>query len=247
MIYLKNPDEIAKMRLAGEIVRDTLLLLEENVKAGITTKQLDTIAYDFIISQKAKPNFLGYNGFPASICTSVNDEIVHGIPGDRRLHEGDIISIDVGAVINGFHGDAARTFAVGKISEDKQQLIDVTKECFFKGIAEFKEDNRIRDISEAIQNYAESFGYGVVRALVGHGIGRKMHEDPEVPNYVIGRRGIRLQEGLALAIEPMINMGTYDVNLLDNNWTVVTADGKPSAHYENTVVLTKDGLEILTL
>jgi methionine aminopeptidase, type I len=247
VIYLKNSDDIAKMRVAGGIVRDTLLLMEEKVKAGITTKELDTIAYDFIVSQNAKPSFLNYNGYPASICASIDDEVVHGIPGKRVIKEGDIVSIDVGAVIDGFHGDAARTFTIGKVTPEKQKLVEVTKECFFKGIAEFKEGNRLSDIGIAIQNYAESFGYGVVRAMVGHGIGKKMHEDPEVPNYYCGRRGIRLETGLALAIEPMINAGTYEVFMLDNNWTVVTGDGKPSAHYENTVVLTKNGLEILTL
>ncbi|MEG2453262.1 MAG: type I methionyl aminopeptidase [Clostridia bacterium] len=247
MIYLKNSADIAKMRVAGKIVRDTLLLLEEKCVAGITTKELDTIAYKYIISQNAKPSFLGYNDFPASICASINEEVVHGIPGNRVIKDGDIVSLDVGAFIDGFHGDAARTVGVGNVAAEVRQLIDVTKESFFKGVAQFKDGNRLSDISTAIQNYAESFGYGVVRVMVGHGIGHSMHEDPEVPNYYTGRRGILLQEGLALAIEPMINLGTYDVYQHSNGWTVITSDKKPSAHYENTVVLTKDGLEILTI
>lgn len=247
MIYLKTAGDFDKMRVAGRVVRDTLLLMEEKCKEGIATLELDKIARDFIESQGAKPSFLNYNGFPFSICASVNEEVVHGFPGKYKLQEGDIVSIDVGAVINGFHGDAARTFLIGNVNPEKKKLVEVTKECFFRGANEFKEDNRLSDIGIAVQGYAESFGYGVVREMVGHGIGRNMHEDPEVPNYFTGRRGPRLQKGMALAIEPMINLGTPDIYCKDNGWTVVTADGKPSAHYENTTILTENGLEILTL
>lgn len=247
MIYLKSSDDIAKMRIAGAVVRDTLLLLEEKCKAGVTTLELDRLAYDFITSRNATPSFLNYNGFPFSICASLNDEVVHGFPDKRRLSEGDIISIDVGAFAEGYHGDAARTFEIGKVSDEKKKLVEVTRECYFKGIAEFKEGNRLSDIGRTIQDYAESFGYGVVREMVGHGIGKKMHEDPEVPNYFNGRRGERLRTGMALAIEPMINMGCAAIYIKENGWTVATVDKMPSAHYENTTVLTENGPEILTL
>ena len=247
MITLKNSEEIEKMRVAGAIVRDTLLLMERSVRPGISTKELDKIAFDFIKSKGAKPSFLHYNGFPASICTSIDEQVVHGIPSGRKLVEGEIISVDCGAVIGGYHGDAARTFAVGKISAEKQKLIDVTRESFFKGVEQFKEGNRLGDISHAVQAYAESFGYGVVRALVGHGIGRQMHEDPSVPNYGRAGHGMRLEKGLVLAIEPMINLGTYEVEQLEDGWTIVTADDMPSARYENTVALTENGIEMLTL
>lgn len=247
MINIKNSAQIAKMRIAGAVVRDTLLLMEESVRPGITTGELNRIAHKFILSQGATPSFLGYNGYPSSICTSVNEQVVHGIPSDRELKEGDIISVDVGAVKDGWQGDAARTFAVGAISEADKKLIEVTKECFFKGIGQFKAGNRLGDISAAVQEYAESFGYGVVRELVGHGIGREMHEDPEVPNFGRKGHGLRLTEGMVFAIEPMINRGVAGVYMLDDGWTVVTADGLPSAHYENTVALTEKGLEILTL
>lgn len=247
MIYIKSESEIARMRESGAIVRDTLLLLERHTKAGVTTDELNRIAEKYIRSCKAEPSFLNYNGYPASICVSVNDEVVHGIPGNRVIHHGDIVSVDVGAVKNGYHGDAARTIIVGDVSEEVAKLVEVTKQSFFAGIAEFKEGNRLGDISHAVQTYAESFGFSVVRALVGHGIGRAMHEDPPVPNYGRASHGPRLVTGMALAIEPMINVGTYDVYQEDNGWTIVTADNKPSAHYENTCVLTDNGLEILTL
>ena len=248
MITIKSASQIEKMRKSGAITKGALELIEKSIRPGISTKQLDKIAHDYIISKGAKPNFLNYNGFPGSICASVNDEVVHGIPSKHRvLKEGDIISIDMGAVLDGWHSDAARTFGVGKISSEAQQLIDVTKQCFFEGIKYAKHGAKLGDISFAIQQYAESHGYGVVRDLVGHGIGTSLHEDPSVPNFGRAGRGVKLAAGMVLAIEPMINEGTWRVEMLDDEWTVVTQDGKLSAHYENTVALTKDGCEILTL
>jgi len=248
MIVLKTPTEIQKMKKAGKVVGDLLKHLEEKIKPGMTTKQLDTIADNFIKRQGARASFLGYMGYPASICVSIDDEVVHGIPSDKRyLEEGSIVSIDVGAIVDGWHGDAARTYAVGEISPEKKRLIEVTKESFFKGIENFKEGGRLGDISEAIQRYVEANGYSVVRQLVGHGIGREMHEEPSVPNYGRAGHGVRLSKGMVLAIEPMVNMGRYHVFTLEDGWTVKTEDGLPSAHYENTVALTGDGIEILTL
>lgn len=247
MITIKTDEEIVLMRKANGIVRDLLLYLEEHVKEGITTRHLDKLAYDFITKADAKPSFLGYDGYPASICTSIDAEVVHGIPGDRVLKEGEIISIDVGTIYKGYQGDAARTFAVGKISSEKQRLIDVTRESFFKGIEILKDGTRLGDLGYAIQHYAESNGFSVVRKLCGHGIGREMHEDPEVLNFGTPGRGLRVKKGMTLAIEPMINMGTDDVRILSDGWTVVTADLLPSAHYENTVLIDKEGVEILSL
>lgn len=247
MIHLKTPLEIEKMKKAGKVVGDLLKFLEEKIKIGMTTKQVDTLAYNFIKRAGATPSFLNYAGYPASICCSIDDEVVHGIPSDRLIEEGQIVSIDVGAIVDGWQGDAARTFLMGEVSPEKKKLVEVTKQCFFEGIKEFKVGNRLGDIGHAIQTYAESNGFSVVRSLVGHGIGREMHEDPSVPNYGTKGSGIRLSNGLVLAIEPMINLGTYKVNCKSDGWTVVTHDGKPSAHYENTVALTENGLEILTL
>lgn len=248
MITIKTAEDIAKMRSAGKIVGDLLKLLEDKVKVGVTTKKLDDIAYDFITRHNATPSFLNYNGYPASICVSIDEEVVHGIPSDKRyIEEGQIVSIDAGAYLNGWHGDAARTFVVGKTTSERQKLVDVTKECFFKGVEQFTSGNRLGDISNAVQLHAESNGFSVVRALVGHGIGRQMHEDPSVPNYGRAGFGVRLEKGMALAIEPMINLGGFDVRTLSDGWTVVTRDSLPSAHYENTVVLTENGIEILTL
>jgi len=236
------------MRKAGKIVGDTLAILQEAVRPGITTAELDKIAEDYIRKCGAVPSFKGYYGFPASICASVNSEVVHGFPSKEVvLKEGDIISIDCGAIIDGFHGDAARTFPVGKISSDAQKLIDVTRESFFKGVEKAVIGNRLSDISHAIQEYAESFGYSMVRDFVGHGIGRSMHEDPEVPNFGRPGRGPKLLKGMVLAIEPMVNMGDFHVKVLSNDWTVVTVDGSLSAHYENTVAITENGPELLTL
>ena len=247
MITIKSAKEIELMRIAGRIVAETHEKLREIIKPGITTKELDIIAEEFIRKSGALPAFKGYNGFPASICTSVNEQVVHGIPGHVVLKDGDIIGIDIGAVYEGYYGDAARTHGIGTISSDAQKLIKVTQESFFAGIEYAREGNRLSDISYAIQSYAESNGCSVVRDLVGHGIGKKMHEDPQVPNYGISGRGPRLSAGMALAIEPMINQGKYAVKTLSDGWTVVTADGSLSAHYENTIVITKEAPELLTL
>lgn len=247
-VTVKTKEEIEAMRIAGRITGETLKVVEAAVASGITTKELDRIAEEYILSCGAKPSFKGYYGYPASICASVNDQVVHGIPSDRVLKEGDIVSIDVGAYINGFHGDAARTFAVGKISPEHQKLIDVTKESFFCGIKFAKDGNYLCEVSGAIQDCAEKPGYGVVRDYVGHGIGRNMHEDPSIPNYRNNKRGIRLRAGMTLAIEPMVNLGTHKVKALSDGWTVITRDGLYSAHYENTVLILPEGEpEILTL
>ena len=247
MIIIKNNKEIALMREAGKLVGETLLLIEEKVRPGITTAELDRIAEEFITKHGAKPSFKGLYGFPASLCISVNEQVVHGIPGGYVLKDGDIISVDCGANINGFHGDAARTFGVGNISEEANKLINVTKESFFKGIEYAKVGNRLTDISHGIQSYVEASGFSVVRDFVGHGIGRVVHEDPDIPNYGQPGRGPKLVEGMALAIEPMVNVGSYKVKTLKDDWTVVTSDGSLSAHYENTIVILPDGPEILTL
>lgn len=248
MIGIKNDIEIEYMRQAGKVVGETLAKLEEAVKPGITTAELDKIAEEFIIKRGAKPSFKGYYGFPASICASRNNEVVHGIPSkDIVLQEGDIISIDCGAILNGYHGDAARTFPVGKVSEEAAKLIQVTKESFFTGVKKAVVGNRLTDISSEVQQYVESFGYSVVRDYVGHGIGKEMHEDPEVPNFGRPGRGPKLIKGMVLAIEPMVNVGNYHVEVKPNGWTVVAKDNSLSAHYENTVAILDNGPEILTL
>ena len=247
-VSVKSAKEIELMREAGrllEIVHDELAKM---IKPGIYTLDIDREGEKIIRSFGCVPNFLHYNGYPASICVSVNDEVVHGIPSKHRiLQEGDIVSLDAGLIYKGFHSDAARTHAVGKISPEAQKLIDVTRECFFKGIEFAKAGHHLHEISAAIGAYAESFGYGVVQDLVGHGIGRALHEDPQIPNFAQKRRGIRLVPGMTLAIEPMINAGTWQVAWLDDDWTVVTEDGSLSAHYENTVLITDGEPEILTL
>lgn len=247
MITIKSDSEIELMREAGKILRDTLNMLGEHVKVGVTTKELDKLAYDYIKGRGAKPSFLGYGGFPATICTSVNEQVVHGIPSSRKLVDGDIIGIDCGVIYKGWQSDAARTFAVGKISERHQKLIDVTKQSFFEAVKVIKEGARLGDIGAAVQNFAESNGFSVVRALVGHGIGKDMHEDPQVPNYGKAGKGLRLKRNMTLAVEPMINEGTFEVSSLDDGWTVVTDDDGYSAHYENTIVVTENGCEILSL
>lgn len=248
MITIKTAEEIELMRKANIIVRDTLNLIQDKIKEGMTTIQLDKIAYDYITKCNAKPSFLGYSGFPASICTSINEQVVHGIPSDKVIiKEGDIVSVDCGSIYKGYNGDAARTFMIGKVDEKVKQLVEVTEKSFFEGIKVLKEGTRLGDLGNAIQSYAESFGYGVVRALVGHGIGKDMHEDPEVPNYGRAGHGLRLRKNMTIAIEPMINMGTHEVYMLDDGWTIVTEDNLPSAHYENTVAITEDGVEILSL
>ncbi len=245
MITVKSQKELELMRESGKIVRDTLLLVESKIRAGMTTKELDKIAYDYIISCGAKPSFLGLYGFPSTCCISIDEEVVHGFPSDRVIKPGEIVSVDVGAYYNGFHGDAARSLYVGEISPEKKKLIDVTRECFFKAIDGLCVGSTIGDIGYAVQTHAESNGYGVVREMVGHGVGRKLHEDPSVPNYGKAGTGIRIRNGMTLAIEPMINMGTHKVII--DGWSCKTADGLPSAHYENTVAITEDGVEILTL
>ena len=248
MVILKTEKQIELMKIACKIVKETLDLVEKYIKPGVTTLELDKIAEDFIRSKGAIPSCKGYYGFPASICASVNDVVVHGIPSSNVvLKEGDIISIDLCAFIRGFHGDAARTFAVGKISAEKQKLIDVTKQCFFEGVKAIKIGGTIGDIGHAVQTYAESCGFSVVREMIGHGIGKDMHEDPEVPNYGKQGCGEKIKEGMVICIEPMINMGRKDVVIESDGWTCRTRDRKPSAHYENTVAITKNGIEILTL
>lgn len=249
MITIKSDAQIAYMRKANQIVRDTLNLLRDHTKPGVSTYELNRLAHEYITSQNATPSFLNYHGFPASICVSVDCEVVHGIPSKKKfLEEGQIVSYDCGAIFNGWHGDAARTVAVGVISPECQQLIEVTEQCFFKGVNSIVAGvTRLGDIGAVIQAYAESFGYGVVRELVGHGIGREMHEDPEVPNFGVAGRGIRLSEGMTIAVEPMITMGSERVDWMSDGWTVKTRDRKPAAHYENTIAVTANGIEILSL
>ena len=247
MIKLKNKDQLEIMKIAGRITGEALYLAGQAVKEGITTLDLDRIVRSHIEKSGARPSFLGYGGFPASACVSVNEQVIHGIPsGKVFLKEGDIVKIDVGAYYKGFHGDAARTFAVGKVSEQAAKLMEVTKQCFYEGAAKAVEDNRIGDIGAAVEAYASKHGFSVVRRYVGHGIGHDLHEEPEVPNYGNVGRGARLYNGMVLAIEPMINVGTCNVKELADKWTVVTADGELSAHYENTVAITENGPLLLT-
>lgn len=244
MIYIKTDDEIAKIRKAGKIVYGALAAAKNAVKPGITTAYLDKVVCDYINSQGAEASTLGYEGYPAGSCISVNNELVHGIPGKKALKEGDIVSVDIVANIDGFHADATRTFAVGEIDEASKRLIEITKQSFFEGIKYARPGNRLFDISSAIQQYIESNGYSIVRELTGHGIGRSMHEDPSIPNYGTAGKGIRLKKGMVLAIEPMVNEGRREVRMLEDGWTIVTADGKNCAHYENTIAIT-DGEPLL--
>ena len=247
MITIKSSHEIDLMREAGRIVAETHQLLAESLRPGMSTLELDEIAERYIRSRGAIPSFKNYCGFPGSICASINEVVVHGIPSaDIIVREGDIISFDVGAILDGYHGDAARTVACGKISDEAQKLIDDTRQSFFCGMEEAHEGNRLSDIGHAIQVFAEDRGYGVVRDFCGHGIGTKMHEDPQIPNYGKPGHGPRLKAGMCLAVEPMINLGTYEVEVLQDNWTTVTLDGKLSCHYENTIAITEDGPVILT-
>ena len=247
MIVIKNERELKSMRQACKITAAARALAGEMVRPGVSTKQIDKAVHDYIVAQGAKPSFLGYHGYPASICISVNNTVIHGIPGGYVLQEGDIVSVDVGAYFEGFHGDCAATFACGAISTEAQKLIDVTKQSFFEGIRFATRGHRVSDISHAIQTYVESNGYSVVRSFVGHGVGAQLHEEPEVPNFGQPGRGPRLLSGMTLAIEPMVNEGVYDVNVLKDGWTTVTSDGKLSAHYENTVLITDGEPEILTV
>lgn len=247
-VSIKSQREIELMREAGKILGKVHNELAKEIKPGMTTLKIDQIGEEMIRSYGCTPSFLGYGGYPASICVSVNEEVVHGIPSKKRiLREGDIVSLDAGVIYKGYHSDAARTVPVGEISKEARQLIEVTKQSFFEGIKFAKEGCRLHDISNAIAAYNESFGYGVVRDLVGHGIGTALHEDPQIPNFTQTRRGIKLYAGMTLAIEPMVAAGGWPVRFLDDDWTVVTADKSLAAHYENTVLVTKDGPEILSL
>ena len=247
MIAIKNERELAFMRQACKITAAARALAGEMVRPGVSTEQIDKAVHDYIVSQGARPSFLNYNGYPASVCISVNDTVIHGIPGGYELQEGDIVSIDVGAYYKGFHGDCAATFPCGAISAKAEKLIKVTKQSFFEGLRFAKRGHRVSDISHAIQTYVESNGYSVVRSFVGHGVGAQLHEEPEVPNFGAPGRGPRLIPGMTLAIEPMVNEGVHDVRVLKDGWTTVTADGKLSAHYENTVLITDGEPEILTV
>ena len=247
MIHLKNRSEIEKLYSAGQIVKETLLLVEEYIKPGVTTIELDQIAEKFIRSKKAVPGFKGLYGFPATLCVSIDDEVVHGIPKDRELKNGQIVSIDVGSIYEDFYGDHAKTFVVGDTSDEKKKLLDVTRECLMIGISQVRVGNRIGDIGYSIQEYAESHGYGVVRDLVGHGIGKNLHEEPQVPNFGKKGTGSMIENGLCLAIEPMINMGDYNVYTKSDKWTMCTVDGKPSAHFEHSIAFIDNKVKILTV
>ena len=246
MIVLKSTQQIAKMREAGRIVAGVLVELAEKVKPGVSTAEFDETAYQFITKHKATPSFKGYRGYPASVCVSVNEEIVHGIPGTRLLKDGDIVSFDVGAIYDGYHGDAAMTVGVGSIGAEAEALTEVTRQALMVAISHAVPGNRVGDISHAIEEHAESRGYSVVREYVGHGIGTQMHEDPQIPNYGPSGRGPRLKAGMTFALEPMVNVGGYLTRILDDGWTVVTADGTLSAHFEHTIAVTDNGPEILT-
>ncbi len=247
MIAIKNGQELQLMRQACEITAAARALAGEMVRPGVKTKDIDKAVRDYIVSRGAKPSFLGYHGFPASTCISVNSTVIHGIPGGYVLQEGDIVSVDVGAFYKGFHGDCAATFPCGTISAEAQKLIEVTRQSFFEGIRFARKGHRVSDISHAVQQHVESNGFSVVRTFVGHGVGAQLHEEPEVPNFGAPGRGPRLLPGMTLAIEPMVNAGVYDVKVLKDGWTTVTADGLFSAHYENTVLITDGEPEILTV
>lgn len=246
MISIKTEHEIELLEKAGRIVYLTHQYLKPYIKVGVTTKELDKLAHDFIISQDATPSFLNYEGFPASICTSINEEVVHGIPSNRKLKNGDIISIDIGACYKGYHGDSAWTYPVGEISPKKKYLLEHTKQALYEGLKVVKAGARLGDVGYAICSYAKKHNLGVVKELVGHGVGSNIHEDPEVPNYGKQNTGVTLKENMVIAIEPMLNLGTAEIFILDDDWTIITQDDKPSAHFEHTIVVTKDGCKILT-
>ncbi len=247
MIQIKNSEQIAVMKEAGRITAEALLIAGENIRDGVSTKHLDTLIREHIEKSGAKPSFLGYGGFSGSACISINDEVIHGIPSAKRIiKDGDIVKVDVGAYYKGFHGDSARTFAVGNVDESAKKLIEVTEQSFWEGIRDMEQGKRIGDIGAAIDGYVKKFGYSTVKRFVGHGIGHALHEQPDVPNFGTAGRGVRICTGMALAIEPMINMGVDEVKTMPDGWTVKTADGKLSAHYENTVVLTPNGVLVLT-
>lgn len=246
MISVKNSDQIKLMKEAGRITGEALYLAGEKLHAGMTTKQLDTLIRHHIEKNGAKPSFLGYGGFPGSACISINDQVIHGIPGSRVIEDGDIVKVDVGAFYKGYHGDSANTFMVGSVSEEAKKLVEVTKQSFWEGIAQAKPGNRIGDIGCAVQSYVEANGFEVVRRYVGHGVGTELHESPDVPNFGTKGRGVRLYSGMTIAVEPMVNIGTPEVRELSDKWTVVTADGSLSAHYEHTIAITDDGVIVLT-
>lgn len=246
MISIKSSREISLLKEAGSIVYQTHLYLKPYIKNNITTKELDKLAYDFIISKGATPSFKGYNGFPASICTSINEEVVHGIPSNRKLKNGDIISIDIGACYQGYHGDSAWTYAVGEISDDNKYLMEHTEKALYEGLNQIKPGNHIGDIGYAINEFAKKYNLGVVKELVGHGVGTNIHEEPDVPNYGKKGTGPILKEGMVIAVEPMLTFGSPEICLLDDDWTIETEDYSMAAHYEHTVVVTKEGYEILT-
>jgi len=251
-IIIKSDKEIEIMRAAGRIVAKAHKLIEENVRPGITTLELDKIAYDYIIGQGAIPSFKGYQThesgpkYPGSICASVNEQVIHGVPNNKKLLTGDIISVDIGAYLNGFHGDAARTYAVGEVDDEAKKLIRVTRESFFEAIKFAKAGNHLHKLGEVIQQYVESNGFSVVRDFVGHGVGKDLHEDPQIPHYKQLTRGPKLRKGMTIAVEPMVNMGDYEVDFSDDGWTITTLDGSLSAHYENTILITDNEAEILT-
>ena len=247
MISIKTERELEIMRRACKITAAARALAGEMVRPGVTTGEIDKAVHDFIVSQGAKPSFLHYQGYPGSACISVNEVVIHGIPGNRVLKDGDIVSVDVGACWQGFHGDCAATFACGTISQEAQRLIDVTKQSFFEGIRYARQGNRVSDISHAVQSYVEANGFSVVRAFVGHGVGEHLHEEPSVPNYGAPGKGPRLVKNMTIAVEPMVNMGSYEVRVLRDGWTTVTADGKLAAHYENSILITDGEAEILTV
>lgn len=246
MIKIRTKEEIERLRIAGSIVGDTHHYLEPYIKDGTTTLELDQLAENYIRSRGATPSFKNYNGFPGSICTSINNEVVHGIPGNRKLKEGDLISIDIGACYQGYHGDSAWSYSVGRVSEEKQNLLKWTEEALFQGLSVIHDGCHVGDIGEAIEQYAKSKKLGVVKELVGHGVGDHLHENPDVPNYGKKNTGPFLRAGNVIAVEPMLNLGTPNVFIEDDDWTIITGDGKPSAHFEHTVLITKDGYEILT-
>ena len=246
MINIRSREEVEKIRASNRIVAETLALIGNEIKPGVTTLTLDRLAEEFIRSQDAKPAFKGYNGFPASICVSVDEQVVHGIPSQRELCEGEIIGVDIGTLKDGYYGDAAFTFAVGQVDETKQRLMRVTEDSLYKGIEKARAGNHLSDIGHAVQLYVESHGFSVVRSLVGHGIGTQLHEPPEVPNYGNPGRGPELKPGMCLAIEPMVNVGTFEVESLEDGWTIVSIDRKPSAHFEHTIAITENDPEILS-
>ena len=246
MIHIRSAGEIQKILKACQIVKETLDVIQELVIPGITPLELDAEAEKFIRSKGAEPGFKGLYGYPATLCTSVDDEVVHGLPNDKILEEGQIVGIDVGSIYEDYYGDHAKTFSVGPINAEKKKLMNITEECLYKGIEEAKIGNTIGDIGYSIQNHAESHGFSIVRELVGHGIGRKLHEEPQVPNFGIRGNGVSIKPGMCLAIEPMINMGSYEVYTKEDNWTVCTKDGKPSAHFEHSIAITENGIKILS-